>query len=164
MSQPILTVSGDPANPNKSQLHLLPCRIHHDGHVDPVDPYWSPSESKGGMKIAYLRGRKLHGKEMKLPKGYYGSVVEKGPTKAEIPKEEMDEEADVQELPEAVETALMKGKAQFDNVVVWGHESLAESSADPFVRGIEEWVSFAEQIHSYPSQDVGPTKGRTGAC
>lgn len=96
--------------------------------------------------MAYFRGRKLHGKTVKLPQGYYGSVVEKGETIREIPQDEEMKDSEVEELPEAVETAPLHGKAQFDKIVIWGHESIAESSEDPYVRGIEEWVSFAEQV------------------
>lgn len=103
------------------------------------------------MKTAYLRGRKLHGKAIKLPEGYYGSVVEKGETKREIPRPEdgdEDEDAEAQELPDAIEVAPLNGMARFDDIVVWGHEATADSSADPYVRSIEEWVSFAEQVRS----------------
>jgi hypothetical protein len=171
MSQPMLTIAPEQTKQKNAQLHLLPCRIHHDGIVDPIEPYWSPVQNQGklhmiqqlskhlleiylsisveNMKTAYLRGRKLHGKAVKLPEGYYGSVVEKGETKREIPRpEDGDEEAELQELPDAIEVAPMNGKARFDDIVIWGHESTADSSADPYVRSIEEWVSFAEQVRS----------------
>ena len=99
------------------------------------------------MKTAYLRGRKLHGKAVKLPSGYYGSVAERGDTKREIPREEeLDANADVEEVPEPVEVAPLQAKAHFDEFVVWGHESTADATTDPYVRSIEEWVSFAEQV------------------
>lgn len=94
---------------------------------------------------------------MALPEGYYGAVAEKGETKREIPREdEMDQDADLQELPDALEIAPLQSKAQFDDFVVWGHESLADASADPYVRGIEEWVTFSEQVGSKtkPSGDI----------
>ncbi|KAK8105040.1 hypothetical protein PG999_008399 [Apiospora kogelbergensis] len=155
MSQPMLTIAGDKTEPKKAQLHLLPCRIHHDGNVAPLDPFWSPTTAEDGpTKTAYLRGRKLQGKTVPLPAGYYGAVAEKGDTKREIPREEdLDLDADVQELPDAMEIAPLQSKAQFDDFVVWGHESLADAGADPYVRGIEEWVAFSEQIHSYPALD-----------
>ncbi|KAK7955767.1 uncharacterized protein PG986_004989 [Apiospora aurea] len=156
MSQPpMLTLAGDKAEPKKAQLNLLPCRIHHDGNVAPAESFWSPVTAEdGSTKTAYLRGRKLHGKTVPLPAGYYGAVAEKGDAKREIPRrEEMDQDADVQELPDAMEIAPLQSKAQFDDFVVWGHESLADAGADPYVRGIEEWVAFSEQIHSYPALD-----------
>lgn len=99
------------------------------------------------MKIAYLRGRKLHGKAVQLPSGYYGSVAERGDTKREIPREEeLDANGDVEDAAELVEVAPLQAKACFDEFVVWGHESTADAATDPFVRSIEEWVSFAEQV------------------
>lgn len=84
---------------------------------------------------------------MPLPAGYYGAIAEKGDTKREMPREEeMDQDADLQELPDALEIAPLQSKAQFDDFVVWGHESLADANADPYVRGIEEWVAFSEQV------------------
>ncbi|KAI1845847.1 hypothetical protein JX265_011258 [Neoarthrinium moseri] len=152
MSQHMLTIASHEAKAKDARVHLLPCRIHHDGDVDSAAPYWSPAENSDGSKVAYLRGRKLRGKAVTLPEGYYGSVAEKGDKKREIPGEDgMDRDADVEELPEAIEVARLNGKAQFDEFVIWGHESTADSSADPYVRSIEEWVSFAEQIHAYPS-------------
>ncbi|KAK8043093.1 ribonuclease H2 subunit C [Apiospora phragmitis] len=159
MSQPMLTVAGHQADPKKAQLNLLPCRIHHDGNVAPLDSFWSPTTADvlspdDSTKTAYLRGRKLHGKTVPLPAGYYGAVAEKGDTKREIPREElMDRDAEVQELPDALEIAPLQSRARFDDFVVWGHEALADAGADPYVRGIEEWVSFSEQIHSYPALD-----------
>ena len=103
------------------------------------------------MKTAYLRGRKLHGKAVKLPGGYYGSVAERGDIKREIPREEeLGGIADIEEVPEPVEVAPLQTKACFDEFVVWGHESTADAATDPYVRSIEEWVSFAEQVRRTP--------------
>ena len=43
---------------------------------------------------------------------------------------------------------ILEEVAEFGEVIVWGHETLPEDD-DTFVRGIEEWISFAEDIHSY---------------
>lgn len=85
---------------------------------------------------------------MKLPEGYYGSVVEKGePKPAGRSREEVADDVDVQdEQDNQIEVGAMHGKSAFDEVVVWGHESTADSSADPYVRGMDEWISFAEQV------------------
>ena len=37
--------------------------------------------------------------------------------------------------------------AAFDEVVVWGHETVAETD-NSFVRGVDEWVTFAEAVSS----------------
>lgn len=101
-----------------------------------------------GQKTAYFRGRKLHGKTLKLPEGYCGSVVEKGqPKPQERSQDEIAEDLEIQEDNDhQIEVGAMHGKSTFDEVVVWGHESIADSGADPYVRGIDEWISFAEQV------------------
>ncbi|KAI8959206.1 ribonuclease H1 small subunit [Daldinia sp. FL1419] len=153
MAHPVFTVDSQENIEKKAQIHLLPCRVHHDGNVNPVETYWNPTESEGEKKIAYLRGRKLHGKVVKLPEGYYGSVVEKSaPKKPQPSQEEMIEDLQIIEDPDdQLEVGAMQGKATFDEFVVWNHETLADSSEDPYLRGMEEWISFAGQIHSYPS-------------
>ncbi|RYP72050.1 hypothetical protein DL769_004537 [Monosporascus sp. CRB-8-3] len=158
MAPPMFTAPSELSAEKKAQAHLLPCRVHHDGNVDPVESFWSPREDQDGQRTAYFRGRKLHGKAMKLPEGYYGSVVEKGePKPEERSREEMAEDVELQqEQYDPIEVGAMRGKSTFDEVVVWGHEATADSSVDPYVRSIEEWISFAEQIHAYPTDD-GPT-------
>ncbi|KAI1463047.1 ribonuclease H1 small subunit [Daldinia caldariorum] len=153
MAHPVLSVDSRENIQKKAQVHLLPCRIHHDGNVNPVETYWSPSENEDNTKTAYLRGRKLQGKAVKLPEGYYGSVAEKSaPKKPERSQEEMVEDLEIIEDPnDQLEVGAMQGKATFDEFVVWNHETLANSSEDPYLRGMEEWISFAGQIHSYPS-------------
>ncbi|KAI2640852.1 ribonuclease H1 small subunit [Hypomontagnella submonticulosa] len=150
MSHSIFAVKSQDSVQKKAHVHLLPCRIHHDGNVDPMDSYWDPSEGQADRtKTAYLRGRKLNGKAVKLPEGYYGSIVEKSePKKPEDTKQEetvevidLEEESDDQ-----LETGTMQGKATFDEVMIWNHESLADSGEDPYLRGMEEWISFAEQV------------------
>jgi ribonuclease H2 subunit C len=41
-------------------------------------------------------------------------------------------------------------QAEFDEVVVWGHE-VAVGADGGYVRGMEEWVALAGEIHSYPN-------------
>lgn len=109
------------------------------------------------LKTAYVRGRKLHGTTIRLPQGYHGSVVEKGETKREIPRSDaLDNDVDVEELAEAIEVAPLSSKASFTDFVIWGHESTAEAGADPYLRSIEEWVSFSEKVcaHVYRLFDM----------
>jgi len=65
-----------------------------------------------------------------------------------VPKEnpgngtvEDDEEPEVEP-----ETKIMEEQSNFDEIIVWGHEALPEDMGDPYVRGTEEWISFAEQV------------------
>lgn len=39
--------------------------------------------------------------------------------------------------------------AEFDEMVVWGAESMADAATDPYVRSMEEWLQVAESIHQY---------------
>lgn len=85
---------------------------------------------------------------MKLPEGYHGSVVEKStPKKPDQSREEMVEDLEIIEDPEdQLEVGVMQGKATFDEFMVWNHETLANSTEDPYLRGMEEWISFAGQV------------------
>jgi hypothetical protein len=47
MSQPMLTLATAKSDQTEAQVHLLPCRIHHDGTVGPIEPYWSPAVHQG---------------------------------------------------------------------------------------------------------------------
>ena len=51
----------------------------------------------------------------------------------------------VDELPEEVKIAEQIGS--FDEVVVWGHGGTVDEGSDMFVRGLREWVGFAESMH-----------------
>lgn len=57
------------------------------------------------------------------------------------------------ELQETVEVGKMAVMAEFEEMVVWGHESLAKSEDDGFVRGVEEWLRVAERIHAFEDND-----------
>jgi hypothetical protein len=101
--------------------------------------------------VSYFRGRKLHGRTVKIPKGYKGVIISS--THQKLPKEpqasEEEEELDDNEQPEDV--GILEEQAEFDEVVVWGHEALPDENTDPYVRGVEEWIAFAEQVGYDPS-------------
>lgn len=96
---------------------------------------------------------------MQLPKGYCGVVARKMKTSqtqaqmagkmmqmqrevgAEIEDEEEEEEG------ESVETREMEVEGTFEKVVVWGHEAVPEDE-DVYVKGMEEWIGFAEGVSS----------------
>ena len=48
--------------------------------------------------------------------------------------------------------------ASFDEMVVWGHE-IIPGKDDTFVKGVEEWIGFAEAIHS-----TRPVEGDARSC
>ena len=43
---------------------------------------------------------------------------------------------------------ILQEEASFEEVMVWGHESIPARD-DVFVRGVEEWTSWAGAMHSY---------------
>ncbi|GAP90423.1 putative ribonuclease H2 subunit C [Rosellinia necatrix] len=158
MPSPLLTLESGTSEQKRATVNLLPCRIHHDGDVNPSNTFWNPTEAEGADKLqtAYLRGRKLHGKPVTLPEGYYGLVVEKTDAEPETSTRQGtadDNDVEMIENPgDQLEVAAMKGKAAFDQLMIWGHESTSDSSVDPYVRGMEEWVAFAEEIHSFATE------------
>ncbi|KAG4437361.1 hypothetical protein IFR05_007167 [Cadophora sp. M221] len=112
-----------------------------------------------GKTVAYFRGRKLHGKMVKVPSKYRGVVVEK--TERVLPKaaagsiqragaqgDGVEEDGEAEE-EEEVEVKILEEQAGFEEIVVWGHEVLPDGMVDPYVRGVEDWIAFADGIHSF---------------
>jgi hypothetical protein len=119
-----------------------------------------------GKHSAYFRGRKLQGRSVKLPEGYKGtcrtlSVVhlnllkqgsilqttdkvlvlsERDPLSMNV-----DEDDDEEDKP-LVETKIVEERATFNEVMIWGHETTADATDDPYTKGMEEWISFAEAV------------------
>lgn len=58
-----------------------------------------------------------------------------------------EENEETEDSPEdRPEVKIAEARAEFEEIMVWGHEALPEDTADPYVRGLEEWISFAEQV------------------
>lgn len=98
-----------------------------------------------GKTTSYFRGRKLHARTLKLPKGYKGAVLSKSEKilpLAPRPGEEEEEEDDDEIEPEV---KIMEEQSSFEEIVVWGHEATMDE-ADPYVRGVEEWIGFAGAV------------------
>lgn len=105
--------------------------------------------SSGGSKVAYFRGRKLYGKAVKLPEGYRGVVVQKGDVKTPAIQQPEVEVVDLEnEGEEPVPTGTLETKAEFEEMVVWGHEAMADAASDPYARSMEEWLAVADQVTS----------------
>lgn len=49
-------------------------------------------------------------------------------------------------LEKAIEVKVMEEMGRFDEMVVWGHEVLPDEGEDEYVRGVEEWIAFAEAV------------------
>jgi ribonuclease H2 subunit C len=41
---------------------------------------------------------------------------------------------------------VIESTAQFNEIVVWGHDQTPDKD-DAFVKGVEEWLAFANAIH-----------------
>ncbi|PLN79568.1 ribonuclease H2 subunit C [Aspergillus taichungensis] len=123
--------------------NVLPCRIHHNGAVNSIGRYWNPvaDEKDQNNQTAYFRGRKLRGRRVAVPEGYEGVVAT--PTERTI-RPAQNNAGDEAEPEEPVK--VLEKKATFQDVMVWGHD-LMPPADDPFVRGVEEWVRFAEAMH-----------------
>jgi ribonuclease H2 subunit C len=102
-----------------------------------------------GKRVAYFRGRKLHGKALRVPEGYRGVVVNK--TEPPQPQAARADEPEVVDLDAEGQLPLgtLEIKAEFGEIVIWGHESLADPCSDPYARGVEEWVKVAEKVREW---------------
>lgn len=61
--------------------------------------------------------------------------------------EEEEEEEDEENREAEEDVKILEEIGTFDEVMVWGHEQMPAGD-DVFVRGIEEWIGFAEAMHS----------------
>lgn len=84
---------------------------------------------------------------MKIPAEYKGVVLSFSTHNSEAnntclshqPRKDEDDE-------DVIEESIMEEKADFEDIIVWGHEALPDEATDPYLRGIEEWVAFAEMV------------------
>ncbi|KAH0547695.1 hypothetical protein FGG08_000184 [Glutinoglossum americanum] len=143
----------------KCTPNILPCRVNHNGPVNASERYWEPTFEDDRTRTAYFRGRKLRGKVVQVPAGYRG-VVMSSTDKLLPPKNNCDkpprdfamlhDERSVDDDEQPEEIGIIEEQASFEEIVTWGHEALPDPSTDPYVKGVEEWVAFAEQINSFP--------------
>ncbi|KAI5362834.1 Putative ribonuclease H2, subunit C [Septoria linicola] len=139
----------NPLTPN-----LLPCKIAHSGPIPTSTRHWTarpcsdPKFPKTSQEV-HLRGRKLRGKQVKLPEGYTGVVAKK--TEKLLPQQQPavsrdgEDEEDEEESSMPAEVKVMEQVGSFGEIMVWAHEAVPESE-DVYVKGIEEWIGFAESV------------------
>ncbi|KAI9694149.1 MAG: hypothetical protein M1822_003420 [Bathelium mastoideum] len=136
----MLAIKTAPDGASKCTPNLLPCRINHNGQINAKKRYWNPETDSDGKPKVYFRGRAILTKTNKLM-----------PTQqAHMPALDLDElEPDEEEdAPEDVKIADVS--RTFDNFIVWEHDSLPDPAGDPHIKGIEEWIQFAEKMHGHP--------------
>ena len=120
-----------------------------------------------GTSHVHFRGRHLHGTTVGVPEGYTGVVLRTSdkalPRAAKTGQgagEAMDDEdenpvGDEEGLTEEVEEVKIAHRlGTFEELVVWGHGGTV-GEGDEFVRGVEEWVGFAEGVHLENDSDEG---------
>ncbi|PGH35658.1 hypothetical protein GX50_01506 [[Emmonsia] crescens] len=159
--------------------NILPCRIHHDGPVDISTIYWNPvaDESNPDTATAYFRGRRLRGRRVLIPEGYQGVLASQTDPSLKLAasehrtkqkndqdhahgnfdQDEDEQEEDDDEDWESFATMLDK-QGTFSGFMVWDHEKLPAAD-DPFVKGVSEWIRFAETIHATPSDTAQQDNG-----
>lgn len=94
----------------------------------------------------------MKGKELSVPEGYRGVVVIEEKNTGDLKKGKDNEggklgvEEDEEEDREEVQTVgTLEEVAEFEEVIVWDHEAI-RSGEDAFVKGMEEWIRFAEVV------------------
>ena len=93
-----------------------------------------------------MRGRRLLGKEMELPANYEGVVVKDTGIVESLDRKTQDAVmGDAEENEEEEECRVLKEVGSFDRVMIWDHEKVVEGD-DPFVKGLSEWIRFAEAV------------------
>lgn len=133
--------------------NILPCRIHHSGPIPTSKHHWNPSKITKDSPTAttttqssYLRGRKLLGKSVKLPSTYTGVVLQKTEKVLPQPAKQREDDGEEEDGDEPVEVKMMETIGRFEEVVVWGHEMVPEEGEDVYVKGLQEWIGFAETV------------------
>ncbi|KAF2083272.1 ribonuclease-like protein H2 subunit C [Saccharata proteae CBS 121410] len=152
----MLAIQQTKTSADKCTPNLLPCRVHHDGPVNATDRYWRPANDGDDTQTSYFRGRKLRGRTVPVPQGYRGPTNRILPTQ---PNETADVDGDDdmnEERP--IETKVAEEVASFDEMVLWNHETLPDGVDDAYVKGVKEWIAFAEAIHTTPAVEKTPDK------
>jgi ribonuclease H2 subunit C len=79
-------------------------------------------------------------------------VLRSEPAKPRVAVPEESDSGDPEDEEVAEPVNVLDALATFDELTVWGHDQVPATD-DPFVKGIEEWISFAEAIHSPPTTE-----------
>ncbi|XP_072839883.2 ribonuclease H2 subunit C [Pogona vitticeps] len=114
-------------------LHLLPCRVEHDGDAA-VRRYFAPAIRRpdpGDPDVSSVsfRGRSLKGIRTAVPEGYVGLVLEEGQPPLMPPAERQ-----------------LQVKSTFESLMVWNLER-APNATDEILMALR-WPKIAEGIHA----------------
>lgn len=114
------------------RVHSLPCKIHHDGPA-PVSEYFrcenlqatrqdSHIPDQHDVSVATFRGRKLLGREEKLPEGMFGLIC----------RETGEEEE------EATGSRILQVESNFDSITYWKQDAVPRRDED----SVPVWLDF----------------------
>ncbi|KAI9799817.1 MAG: hypothetical protein M1825_004377 [Sarcosagium campestre] len=105
---------------------------------------------------------------MKVPDGYRGAILctsdkqvaaENGAhensetTRVEGGCSFAENNVDEEDMDDQDKIAIVEEHATFDTLVVWNHEVLPDEGSDPYIRAMNEWISFSDQVHSHDIDD-----------
>ena len=62
---------------------------------------------------------------------------------------------DAAEQEETEPIKVLEEIGSFSSIVVWDHEKMPEKD-DPFIKAVEEWIGFAEAMHSFGDRSDKP--------
>jgi ribonuclease H2 subunit C len=81
--------------------------------------------------------------------------VPQAQSKAQPPRDDEDEEGeDEDEDMEVVQIGIAEQVGEFDEVIVWGHGGQVDEAQDGLVRGVREWIGWAESMHIDEEEDA----------
>ena len=87
-----------------------------------------------------------------MPKGYRGLVLSQTDRTLSKPQPTNTIEED-EDFEEVSDVKIVEEQSEFSEIMIWGHEALPDEMADPYIRGVEEWIAFAETVR-YPFREV----------
>lgn len=64
-----------------------------------------------------------------------------------------EEHSEVIDLDAELPQGSLEVQAEFDKLVVWGHETTVDGAADPYVRAVGEWIALAEKVRFVSFRD-----------
>lgn len=88
---------------------------------------------------------------MEVPKGYRGIIVQEAGKEKTASKNTEKEILEGEQEQEQGEVTVLDEIGSFEEVVIWNHESMVDGD-DAFVKGLGEWISFADAVsYAFPA-------------
>lgn len=83
------------------------------------------------------------------------------PQNRHSPTEEEDDDDDGEEQ-ETVEVKIADQIGEFQDVVIWGHGGPVDEGQSMFIRGVREWVGFADAMHGDHDEEEEEQEEQSG--